>query len=397
MNTSPSPDYLDHYDFIFTGGGAAALSLACHMLNTSLRERTMLIIDMDSKQKNDRTWCFWTTRPTLFEPIVHRTWERLFFAGAGGFKHIYTLAPYRYQMIRGIDFYQHTRRLLSACDNIHFLQASVEQVEDGDNSGLPARVTAGGRSFSAGYVFNSIVRRGFKPDPQRYHSLLQHFRGWEISTTSPAFDPSLPTLFDFRTPQKDALTFMYILPYDPTHAMVEYTLFSPAVLSDGEYDQALDDYIRNILKIPAYTVEFVENGVIPMTDYPFQRRSGNRVLQIGTSGGRVKPSSGYAFLRIQRDSAAIVQSLLTHGHPFHPAPDSPIFHYLDSIMLQVMFRHGNDMINIFTAMFKNNPIQRVFRFLDETTTPAQLLGVLLSVPPWRFIKSWFKLKILRKI
>jgi lycopene beta-cyclase len=40
------------------------------------------------------------------------------------------------------------------------------------------------------------------------------------------------------------------------------------------------------------------------------------VLAIGVNGGRIKPSTGYAFSRVQADSEAIVQSLLTHGHPF---------------------------------------------------------------------------------
>jgi hypothetical protein len=37
------------------------------------------------------------------------------------------------------------------------------------------------------------------------------------------FDPAFP-LFDFRTPQRMPLTFMYILPYDPRTPCVEYTL-----------------------------------------------------------------------------------------------------------------------------------------------------------------------------
>ncbi len=61
---------------------------------------------------------------------------------------------------------------------------------------------------------------------------------------------------------------------------------------------------------------------------------------IGTKGGRVKPSSGYAFLRIQRQSAEIVQSLLQQGHPFHLSRPAPRYSLFDSLMLQVMHRRG---------------------------------------------------------
>jgi lycopene beta-cyclase len=47
------------YDFILSGGGLAGLSLAYHLINSPLRDRSILIVDKDAKQQNDRTWCFW--------------------------------------------------------------------------------------------------------------------------------------------------------------------------------------------------------------------------------------------------------------------------------------------------------------------------------------------------
>jgi lycopene beta-cyclase len=50
---------MQKYDFIIAGGGLAGLSLAYYMNQTVLREKSILIIDQDTKTKNDRTWCFW--------------------------------------------------------------------------------------------------------------------------------------------------------------------------------------------------------------------------------------------------------------------------------------------------------------------------------------------------
>jgi lycopene beta-cyclase len=44
-----------HYDFILAGGGLAGLSLACHLANSPLRDRSILIVDPDTKERNDRT------------------------------------------------------------------------------------------------------------------------------------------------------------------------------------------------------------------------------------------------------------------------------------------------------------------------------------------------------
>jgi lycopene beta-cyclase len=114
-------------------------------------------------------------------------------------------------------------------------------------------------------------------------------------------------------------------------------------------------------------------------------------------GGRVKPSSGYAFERIQQDSAAIVRSLLQVGHPFGIPPDSRFFGLCDSLMLQVMFRHGERLKPIFTAMFQKNSIRRIFRFLDGRTFPLESLALMASMPRRLFLAAWFRVKVLGKI
>ena len=66
-----------------------------------------------------------------------------------------------------------------------------------------------------------------------YHHLNQHFRGWEIETDRPVFNPQLPTLFDFRTPQDGHMRFVYTLPFAENRALIEYTLFSAHLAAIG--------------------------------------------------------------------------------------------------------------------------------------------------------------------
>ncbi|WOC40926.1 hypothetical protein [Polaribacter sp. HL-MS24] len=52
------------YDYIIAGSGCAGLSLLHSLLNTpSLQNTSILVIDQDQKQHNDRTWCFWEKQP----------------------------------------------------------------------------------------------------------------------------------------------------------------------------------------------------------------------------------------------------------------------------------------------------------------------------------------------
>jgi len=44
----------------------AGFSLAYHMRQSPLRDKEILIIDLEPKTENDRTWCFWTREGTAF-------------------------------------------------------------------------------------------------------------------------------------------------------------------------------------------------------------------------------------------------------------------------------------------------------------------------------------------
>ena len=55
---------MEHYDYIIAGGGCAGLSLAWQLLHSPLRDRTILIVDRDDKDQNDRTWAFWSETDT---------------------------------------------------------------------------------------------------------------------------------------------------------------------------------------------------------------------------------------------------------------------------------------------------------------------------------------------
>src|SRR6266702_3458968 len=119
------------YDIIIAGGGAAGLSLAYHLLHSPLHDRRALIVEKEAKDQNDRTWSFWTDRPTPFDDIVYRSWSQLQVLG-NHFEKSFDLHEYRYNMIRGIDFYRFARQTVSECPHLEFLQGTVELIKDVD-------------------------------------------------------------------------------------------------------------------------------------------------------------------------------------------------------------------------------------------------------------------------
>ena len=384
---SLEPEPMPNFDFIIAGGGLAGLSLAMQLIDSPLRDRSILIVDHDTKEHNDRTWSYWSDRPTLFDHLACHTWDQLRLAGLDGERCV-SLPHYRYRTIRGIDFYDRARRELAQRSNVTWQRGKVDAIE---NSVGAARVFVNGEGVTGQWVFDSTCPSDEARPDKHYHHLKLHFKGWEIETDQPAFDPSAATFLDFRTPQNGATRFFYVLPFDEQHALVEYTVFSALPLRPREYEQAIQDYLGRVLTIAAYRITRQESGVIPITDQPYPRRAGERVMTIGTRGGRIKPSTGFAFTRIQFDSAAIVKSLLTQQHPFEIPADSERYRLYDAMLLDIMMRQPERIQPIFAALFKRNSVEQVLSFLDERATAAHNVRMFATLPPAPFLQAMARL------
>lgn len=355
----------------------AGLSLAWYLVHSRLRNSRILLLDKEPKQKNDRTWCYWSNGPGEFDSLAVQVWPEMVFSHPAASLRI-PLNAYRYRMIRGIDFYRFLTAELAKYPAVHQEFGEIQSVRDGRDF---AEVEMDQKNYRGRWVFNSLFRAADFPAPsRRYTFIKQHFLGWEVETERELFDPAAFTLFDFRTPQQGAMRFFYVLPTSSRRALVEYTIFSDRVLAEEEYRPALQTYLREVLRADRYEIVESEFGVIPMTDYPFPRRLGKRILAIGTLGGRVKPSTGFAFRRIQADSRNIVRSLEKFGDPFHIPADPWRHRFSDSAMLRIMKRDPERMADIFLKMFRNNPVERIYRFLDEEIGVIDNMRLFSTLP-----------------
>lgn len=374
------------YDYIITGAGCAGLSLVMHMIESGgFANKKILLIDKDAKQTNDRTWCFWEKEDGLFQPVVKKQWKGLWFHSDGLSKKL-DIKPYQYKLIRGIDFYNYCLEKISTQPNITFLNTHVETIFSDSTAGTG--VVAAGKTYYAQYIFNSILFQ--KPIlTEKQYWLLQHFKGWFIETATPKFDEAVGTLMDFRTDQKEGTTFFYVLPFSPTQALVEYTLFSKNVLPDERYETALKNYVEQQLNIRDYEIKEKEFGVIPMSNYSFPSVQ-NNIINIGTAGGKTKASSGYTFKFIQKSSQAIVDNLLQQSKTFSKAHAKKRFRFYDSVLLNILHNETLRGADIFTGFFKNNSPQQVLKFLDDETLLPEELRLISSLPTLPFLKAAIK-------
>ena len=411
------PEAWSNPDILLTGGGLSGLTLALELARRPFfKDRRILLLDRDAKEKNDRTWCFWATEEEPLPPVTFRTWEHCRFYGEHLAKTL-QIAPYRYHMVRGLDFYRWAKQELTRYPNVHRLTTNIRHLD-----AATGRVRTDHGDFTGGMIFNSAFTRhallptastlypqpSFTPAPAEereggipvspYVYLLQHFQGWMIETPAPAFEVQAMTFMDYRLEQQGETRFVYVLPFSETRALVEFTVFSPSLCPAEEYDQELNKYIRHQLKIADFKVVEREFGVIPMTDRPFPTTEG-RLTHIGTAGGFVKASSGYAFLRTQRRLRAFVDAWERSGTPDPTLLRSAWrYRFFDSVMLRVLHDRTVSGKDFFTGLFRQLPAPLVFRFLDEDANFFETLR-LLSAPPtlpftraaWKQIPLFFKL------
>ena len=352
-----------------------------------LQHKRVLVIDQSVKTGNDRTWCFWEKTPGFFEPVLHKQWEHIWFHSPG-FSQKFSVSPYRYKMIRSAAFYAYCREQLSA-SGVTFLTATITEARAADGQ-FHCKLNAEAAVFGAGTVFNSLPPE-IKPDDEKSINWLQHFKGWLVKTETPVFNPGEAVLMDFRVNQSAGACFVYVLPLDEQHALVEYTLFSGALLEQAAYDDGLLQYMQAHWPGVAFQVEESEFGVIPMTtrQFPWFAKG---MFQIGTAGGQTKASSGYTFQFIQKQSAAITAALkqgtLNPGLPL--GKPAARFRFYDNVLLTVLEQNYLDGSSVFSQLFKRNPPDRIFSFLDNDTSLLQELALISSLPTVPFLKAaWY--------
>ncbi|MET0636037.1 MAG: lycopene cyclase family protein [Chitinophagaceae bacterium] len=371
------------YDIIIAGAGCAGLSLLVHLVKSgSFKESRILVVDRAEKKSNDRTWCFWEKGTGVFEQVVSASWKQLYFRSFT-LSRLFGLDPYSYKLIRSADFYGYCLDLLHQAPHAELINGEITQVgEDGEG----AFIKVNGEKIYGGYVFNSLLDGKPVLAKDEYY-LLQHFKGWFIETPTDTFDPAQATMMDFRTSQQSGACFVYVMPFSPTRALVEYTLFSGEVLKDEEYEEGLKEYIGNKLNIPVYKILEEEMGVIPMTNHRFSKGKG-KIIHIGTAGGQTRASTGYTFQFIQKHSAQIVKALQAGRNPLIPssAREKRAAFY-DSVLLNILHHETIPAHEIFTRLFARNDPRNVLRFLDKENNLAEDFKLVSTLPTLPFLKA----------
>jgi lycopene beta-cyclase len=376
---------MSQYDYIITGSGASGLMLAYRMANDSFFDNSsILIIDKEKKNSDDRTWCFWENGEGEWDELLHKSWDKILFE-SNTYKNTIPLQSYAYKMLRSGVFYDKLWNFINTKNNIRFIEDTVVNIEGSEDGAIVETLRS---KYFTTKLLNSIDLNKKYTLQKKYPVLLQHFCGWFIETDKISFDDSTATFMDFTVDQKRNTRFMYVLPISPNKALFEYTLFSKEVLTKEEYESELLKYLA-IKSITEYTITEIEQGVIPMTSYKFWEQNSKNILHIGTVGGWTKASTGYTFKNTSKKTIQLIAFLKAENDFTHFRKKTRFWWY-DLLLIDVLSSYNHLGSKLFSTLFKRNSLKNVFRFLDEETIFIEDLRIMLSMPPLRFIKALFR-------
>ncbi len=354
---------MKEFDYVIIGGGCAGLSLAYKLeINNNLKNKTLAIIEPRKKYKRDKTWSFWRVFNHNFEDCVIKSWNNFSINTSEG-SHELINERFPYQSIDSGKFYEKINLKLSKNPNINFFK-NLNEINS-ENS----------------LIFNSVFK-----DELNKSALWQHFQGIEIEVAKDTFDEEILNLMDFNCDQRNDVHFFYTLPFSKNKALIETTWLSN--LEDQtlmDYDLQLENYIKNNLGIKNYQINFKEKGAIPLF-HPSLKKD-YKTINIGSAGGMIRLSTGYAFLNIQEQSEYIVKNIdkIKKVKIFKLGKK---YQFLDKVFLKVLEKHPEEMPKIFFNMFKTSS-NTIIKFLSNKSNIYEDINIISKMPKLVFIKALF--------
>lgn len=85
------------------------------------------------------------------------------------------------------------------------------------------------------------------------------------------------------------------------------------------------------------------------------------------------------------------------GYPFRVPVSPRRYRFFDSVLLEIMTHHGERVESIFTALFKRNSVERIFRFLDEVAPPWENGLMVPTLPPQLLWQALLQLAWVRRV
>lgn len=360
------------YDVIIAGGGLSGLMVG-YFLRQLAPDMQLCIIEARPHYEADRHWGFWWPNGQAhpFSDAVIQRYPAWHIKTRQGRVLSCRAEKYHYELLDSGKWYQLVEQHLGAsivyeerCDAV-----TAQTIRTNKNR------------YTAPIVLDA------RPPEVSDVPLVQQFRGYIVETAEAYFDRHNMTLMDFSIRQPaSGFGFLYLLPLSSRRALVEPTAYTPSALDSHWFEQQLHQVMVNT----DYRCVAEEQGCLPL-GLSKPALDAHAAYPVGTRGGWMRPSTGYAFyqtMKMARQLARVIVTNCSLPGRRESRSYSRQAEYLDRIALRVMRDHPTVMPDIFSRWFSALSPDEMVRFLQDNASGKTRLR-LIAQTPWKrhFLES----------
>lgn len=371
-----------HYDLVIIGGGCAGLSLASKLSEYGEKTPKVLILEQRKNYTNDRTWCFWDIDHPAYQSLVSHAWSTFELANQQR-TYAFDCSQHQYLMLESQHFYEALIKQISTHPKIQLMRGQEVQFAP-LNTAQGWHITTAHTTCTAKQVIDTRPPKKMNPQDS---VLWQSFVGYEIQTQSDCFSPEKMVLMDFDPTFEQGLAFIYILPTSEKKALIEYTVFSENIIPKQQLITRLKKSITQKVDRQPYELLRVEHGTLPMGYGLTQQYKTSTYLYAGLFAGAARPSSGYAFQRIQSWANKCAQSIVNQQKLYALPKERWVQSFMDGLFLNVIKRDSTRAASLFEDLFNRCEFNTVVKFMSDHATLSDYFRIIKSLPPSPFIKA----------
>ena len=408
------------FDLVILGGGCAGLSLASRLSALGSKCPKVAIVESRSDYQHDRSWCFFKdpeapapalqTAPYIqATPLVQKpgannsppaepselpsaqhAWQSMRITTATS-AIVIDCGAMPYQMLHSGQFYRDAQDAIAQTGQLKLL-LGTSVANPPTKRGELWQVDTSAGLLQSRYVVDT---RPVKRPEIGGATLWQSFYGQEIECAVDVFDAACGDLMDFSAAEQcggllafpDAVSFVYVLPMSPRRALIEFTVFGPSPLSPDAFYELQAKAVAQRVGNKTFAVVRTEHGILPMGVKPAPPSLDSSYIFAGLTAGGARPSSGYAFARIQRWAQACADAIAIGNPPVGHAADGVVLRAMDALFLKVVRAHPHVAPDLFLALFAGANTRRVIQFLSDRASLADYAAVVAALLPKPLLRA----------
>ncbi len=375
------------FELVIIGGGCSGLSLALALCRLAkkpdLIPRT-LIIEPRPCYTNDRSWCYWEKEDKKDSDLVKKKWHAWEFSSNSRSYRQASKRDWKYHYVPAISFYNSAERNISLNPNLTLLKDSrVADVYLQDNhiEILVESCTVENSIQTVKVTTKQIVDTRI-PDNVDVSSavLKQIFFGFEVVMNKSHRFPDVARVMENMRVDDKGFVFDYVLPIDSNTILVEFTRFAKKSLSPESLRKDAMESLRRVCGGSGYHIVREEYGMIPMGLRGKLKPKDPRWVYTGIGAGAARPSTGYAFKRIQHWADRCAEKILEGGNVHGFLPDNSLLMWMDKVFLRAISNNPAIAPQFFLSLAHKVSPETLLRFLTDKPTTRDLISIMLALP-----------------